>query len=218
MEEKRPAVLICPRCAAHVPDAAAVCPGCGERPPVAPWPDAADRIADAPAARLADDPADADPAQIPPRLAWRVRVLQARSLFSENAVKAGFMTGAALFVALGVLSIIVGIMGGPTSAGCGCMMIVEAPLIGIFSALAFGAAATVWQALAHTVKCLLDPKERRAARVLQQIEAGMMPGESEDEEPGHSPPDEGVTTPATAPDERVTQRSPGDVRREENPT
>ena len=176
MEEKRPAVPICPRCAAHVPDPAAACPNCGERPPPTPRSDAADRVADAPAAPPAD-PADGDPAQIPPRLAWRVRVLQARSMFSENAVKAGFLIGTAVFVVLGVLLVILGVAAGPTSVGCGCLAVVEAPLIGIFCALAFGTVAIVWQALAHSLKCLLDPKERRFVQTLQQIEGGTMPGE-----------------------------------------
>ena len=215
-------MAICPRCAAHGPGPGAACPRCGERPPVAPRPEEVDRVTDAPAAPLAADPVDDDPAQLSPRLAWRLRVLEVRSMFSEHAVKLGFLIGATSFLAFGALFIILGLSGASLDAGCGCMLLVEAPLAGIACALAFGVVSTLWQFAYRSLLYVLDPKERQAARVLQQIEAGKMPGESVDDEPSNPPPDvgagEGVTTPATSPDERVTQRSPGDVRREENPT
>lgn len=193
------AMQICTRCAAHVADDRAACPACGQSAEAAAA--RAPAIQPEPDLPPADDAEEHGRGQIPRRLAWRLRLLDVRAFPSLEKVKAVFMAAAVVSAAAGAVAIVFGAASG-SAVGPGCMLIIEAPLIGLFCVVAFVVGAAVWQLLSNTVLFAVDPKRREAVRTLQRIGHGGWDDERPNDEV-EAQCDDRVTGPADGPDDRI---------------
>jgi hypothetical protein len=178
----------------------AACPACGQSAEPAPPPGPAIQSESNPPP--AGDAEDLDPGQIPPRLAWHVRLRGVMAYPAPATVKAVFLVATVASAAAGVIVLLGGIAKG-SAVGPGCMLVIEAPLIGLFCVFGFIIGAAVWQLLSNTVLYAVDPERREAVRALHQIANKQRDDESPDRE--ETPPDDRIAAPADEPEDRIAK-------------